>query len=71
MVLSEERWMDGLQLVALLGCDASVPDRGSVLSCRPHESGVELKQVPGLHWSELVLTGDIESTNLMRPDVIV
>ena len=33
MILSEERWMDGLQLVALLGCNASVPDRGSVLHC--------------------------------------
>ena len=50
MVLSEEH-LDGLQLVALLGCNASVPDRGSVLDCRLHESGVELKQVPGLHAS--------------------
>ena len=43
--------LDGLQLVALPGRDASVPDRGSVLDTRPHESGVELNQVPGLHSS--------------------
>ena len=51
MVPSEERWMDGLQLVPLLGPDASVPDRSSVLDSRPHESGVDLNQVPGLHSS--------------------
>ena len=49
MILSGERRTVSMQLVALLGRDASVPDRSSVVDSRPHESGVELNQVPGLH----------------------
>ena len=45
--------MDGLQLVALLGRDASVPDRSSVLDSRPYESGVGLSHVLGLHSSTM------------------
>ena len=49
--ISECGALDDLQLVALLGRDASVPDRSSALNSGPHEYGVELNQVPSLHSS--------------------